>query len=64
MNSKVPPTSTVKSSSKPSILEPFLPIVKLFCCQFPPSAISIVSPKDGFVGSVIVKEPPLVSAMI
>jgi hypothetical protein len=55
--------STIKSSAFPSMVEPFLPIVKLFTFQSAPSAIFIKSPVEGAAGSVIVNEPPEVSAI-
>jgi hypothetical protein len=58
------PIFTVKSDSYPSILLPFLPIIKLFDIQLPPSAILIIVPFAGVGGSVNVKVPPDVSAII
>ena len=47
-----------------SIVLPFLAIVKLFVCQFAPSATDTKLPLTGDDGNVNVHAPPLVSAMI
>ena len=59
-----PPTSSKKSSDKPSIVDPFLATVRLFTDQSAPSTIETKSPIEGVGGRVIANTPPEVSAMI
>jgi len=53
-----------KSSAIPSIVEPFLAIVKLIAYQSAPSATIILFPVEGVAGRVIANVPPEVSAII
>ena len=58
-------TSRIKSVAEASIVEPFLPTVKLFVLnEWPLSAKVTLSPDEGDTGKLIVKAPPDVSAAI
>jgi hypothetical protein len=56
--------SATKLAENPSIVLPFLPIVKLLVAQSSPSAILTINPVDGGAGKFIVKLPEEVSAII
>ena len=51
---------TTKSEADPKILEPFLPIVKLFEAKFEPLSMKWTSsPTDGEAGKLIVTGAPI-----
>ena len=56
--------SKTKLSARPSMVDPFLATVSGFMPQSPPSAITTIFPTVGLAGSVTVKEPPVVFAII
>ena len=53
----------MRFSAAPSIVDPFLPTVRLTEDQLAPSAITTLCPVDGVDGRVSVKVPPEVSAI-
>jgi hypothetical protein len=60
----VNPKSMIILSLYPSIVSPFLSIIKLFEVQLSPSAILTIDPVVGEEGNVSVNVPPDVSAII